>query len=129
MDSPYSSLLAFVSDVDSNRNPNRTAKSRLENAAVQNQFVYAQMLAIEVRTKKADLKQTRFFVLTWLPVSPQSYRNFLGEALRENFPDLAPHLDTPRKELAQSAPDVLCPSFRLWEIQRHNQSLNDQNHP
>ncbi|KAG8906449.1 hypothetical protein FRB99_006865 [Tulasnella sp. 403] len=35
-----------LDDVDNNRNPNRTAKSRLENAAVQNQFINAQMVAI-----------------------------------------------------------------------------------
>jgi len=77
-----------LDDVDNNRNPNRTAKSRLENAAVQNQFVYSQILAIE------------------------SFRGLLREALMENFPELTPHLETSRKELNQRyKDDVLSPPF------------------
>ncbi|KAG8924901.1 hypothetical protein FRC02_010129 [Tulasnella sp. 418] len=63
-----------VLDIDNNRNPNRTAKDRIENTAVQNQFVNAQILAV------------------------RSYRSLLKDALIENFPELAPHLDVSKAE-------------------------------
>ncbi|KAG9012294.1 hypothetical protein FRB94_006325 [Tulasnella sp. JGI-2019a] len=66
-----------IRGMDENVNPNRIAKERIENAAVQNQYSYGQILAI------------------------QSYRSILCEALVENFPDLAEHLDTPRQELSK----------------------------
>ena len=47
----------LFSDIDGYRNPNLTAKSRLENAAVQNQFAYAQISAIQVRS---DPHQSHF---------------------------------------------------------------------
>ncbi|KAG8851985.1 hypothetical protein FRB96_009001 [Tulasnella sp. 330] len=65
----------IIKGMDENTNPNRIAKERIENAAVQNQYSYGQILAI------------------------QSYRSILREALVENFPDLADQLDAPRGEL------------------------------
>ncbi|KIO27750.1 hypothetical protein M407DRAFT_189231 [Tulasnella calospora MUT 4182] len=72
-----------LDDIDNNRNPNRSAKARVENTAVQNQFVHSQLMAV------------------------QSYRGFLREALVENFPDMAPFLDEPRMDLTKHAGDVV----------------------
>ncbi|KAG8910131.1 hypothetical protein FRC01_006527, partial [Tulasnella sp. 417] len=72
-----------LGDIDNNRNPNRSAKARVENTAVQNQFVHSQLLGV------------------------QSYRGFLRDALVENFPDMAPFLDETRIDLTKRTGDVV----------------------
>ncbi|QRW24533.1 transcription factor subunit Med10 of mediator complex protein [Rhizoctonia solani] len=58
-------------DIDQNKNPNNITKNLIDDTAAENQWINGRLHAIE------------------------SYRDMLGEALREHFPALQPHLPPP----------------------------------
>ncbi|CEL52755.1 Mediator of RNA polymerase II transcription subunit 10 OS=Ustilago maydis (strain 521 / FGSC 9021) GN=NUT2 PE=3 SV=1 [Rhizoctonia solani AG-1 IB] len=58
-------------DIDQNKNPNNITKNLIDDTAAENQWINGRLHAIE------------------------TYRDMLGEALREHFPALQPHLPPP----------------------------------
>ena len=76
-------------EIDGGHNPNQVTKDRIERAVGENQFTNGKIIAIKVGSSKAQSNLTR---LQWF--HSQSYRDLLGAAIVEHFPDLAPHLDS-----------------------------------
>ncbi|KAF5322716.1 hypothetical protein D9619_000862 [Psilocybe cf. subviscida] len=61
--------MQILADIDNARNPMQLTKERLERAATENQFMNGKIAAIE-----------------------QTYRQYLDEALAQNFPEIATQL-------------------------------------
>ncbi|KAF8075939.1 transcription factor subunit Med10 of mediator complex-domain-containing protein [Lyophyllum atratum] len=59
--------MQVLADIDNSRNPMQLTRERLERAATENQFMNGKIAAID------------------------SYRNYLDEALAQNFPELEPY--------------------------------------
>ncbi|ELU36081.1 Med10 domain-containing protein [Rhizoctonia solani AG-1 IA] len=77
-------------DIDQNKNPNNITKNLIDDTAAENQWINGRLHAIEVSFIAPSP--------TWindLSLPCQSYRDMLGEALREHFPALQPHLPPP----------------------------------
>ncbi|KAJ7070352.1 transcription factor subunit Med10 of mediator complex-domain-containing protein [Mycena belliarum] len=66
--------MQVLADIDNARNPMQLTRERLERAATENQFMNGKIVAIE------------------------TYRNYLNEALIQNFPELEAAIRPPKEE-------------------------------